>query len=104
MIAGRFRTSLVAVVVTAVVVAALFALNRALSPVLIGGPGSTCPQPDCALGAGLWLIAGAVVAVLASLLTGLVFGAERAFRRGLVVALCCAGAYLLESAVVWVLI
>ena len=82
----------------------LFAVNRALSPVLIGGPGSTCPQPDCALGAGLWLIVGAVAAVLVSLVAGWVFGSERAFRRGMVVALCCAGAYLVESVVVWVLI
>lgn len=88
----------------AVVVALLLVVNRALAPVLLGGPGSTCAQPDCALGAGLWLIAGAVVAILAALVAGLIFGAERAVRRGGLVALCCAGAYLVESIVVWVLI
>ncbi|GAA2354845.1 hypothetical protein GCM10009854_36100 [Saccharopolyspora halophila] len=98
------RTSLVAVVGTAVLVAVLFVVNRALAPALLGGPGSTCPQPDCALGAGLWLIAGAVVAILAALVAGLVLGSERAVRRGLLVALCCAGAYLIESIVVWILI
>ncbi|TWF93653.1 hypothetical protein [Saccharopolyspora dendranthemae] len=100
----RFLAALTALLATAVGAGALLVANSALSPVLIGGPGSICPQPDCALGAGLWLIAGAVAVVLVAFLAGFLRAAERPVRRGLWIALWCTLIYLLESVVIWILI
>lgn len=100
----RLLAALTALLATAVGAGALLVANIALSPVLIGGPGSTCPEPDCGLGAGLWLIAGAAAVVLVAFLAGLLRAAERPVRRGLWIALWCALIYLLESVVIWILI
>ncbi|RRO19366.1 hypothetical protein EIL87_04500 [Saccharopolyspora rhizosphaerae] len=100
----RLHVALTALAATALGAGVLFFLNSLLSPVLIGGPGSTCPEPDCALGAGLWLIAGAVAVVLVALLAGFFRRTERPVRRGLWIALCCTAIYLLESVVVWILL
>lgn len=100
----RLYAALTALAATAIGAGVLFFANSALSPVLIGGPGSTCPEPDCALGAGLWLIAGAVAVVLVAFLAGFLRPAERPVRRGLWIALWCTVIYLLESVVVWILI
>ncbi|WP_406692388.1 hypothetical protein REH65_11320 [Saccharopolyspora sp. ID03-671] len=100
----RLYAALTALIGTAIGVGVLFFANSALSPLLLGGPGSTCPEPDCALGAGLWLIAGAVAVVLVAFLAGLLRPAEQPVRRGLWIALWCTAVYLVESVVVWVLI
>ncbi|SFS94194.1 hypothetical protein [Saccharopolyspora flava] len=100
----RLHVALTALIATAVGVGVLFFANSALSPVLLGGPGSTCSEPDCALGAGLWLIAGAVAVVLVAFLAGFLRSVERPVRRGLWIALWCTVLYLVESAVVWILI
>ncbi|GAA0531456.1 hypothetical protein GCM10011581_15730 [Saccharopolyspora subtropica] len=103
--AAALLTPLVALGGTAVGVVALFAAQRALAPALVGGPGSTCPQPDCTLGVGVWLIVGGLAALLAALVAGLLLRhPDRPVRRGLVIALCCAAAYLVESIVLWVLV
>ncbi|MGP4016301.1 hypothetical protein [Saccharopolyspora sp. 5N708] len=97
-------TPLVAVVGTAVGVLVLFAAQRALAPVLVGGPGAVCTAPDCVLGVGVWLIVGAVVAPCVSLIAGAVFRhPDRPVRRGLFIALWCVLAYLVESIVLWIL-
>ena len=100
----RFLAALTALLATAIGAGALLVANSALSPVLIGGPGSICPQPDCGLGAGLWLIAGAVAVVLVAFIAGFLRAAERPVRRGLWIALWCTLIYLLESVVIWILI
>ncbi|MEU5851104.1 hypothetical protein [Saccharopolyspora shandongensis] len=97
-------TPLVAAAGTAAGVLVLFFGQRALAPVLAGGPGATCTEPDCLLGVGVWLIVGGVLAVCASLLAGAVFRhPDRPVRRGLFVALWCVAAYLVESVVLWIL-
>ncbi|GAA4613560.1 hypothetical protein GCM10023108_14630 [Saccharopolyspora hordei] len=88
-----------AVAATAVGVLVLFSAQRALSPSLVR---AFCAEPDCALGVGLWLIVGAVLAPLAALVVGVALRhGDRPVRRGLLVALCCVAAYLVESIVLW---
>ncbi|PKW14829.1 hypothetical protein [Saccharopolyspora spinosa] len=97
-------TPLVAAAGTAAGVLVLFFGQRALAPVLAGGPGAVCTEPDCVLGVGLWLIVGGVIALCASLLAGTVFRhRDRPVRRGLLIALWCVAAYLVESVVLWIL-
>ena len=100
-------TALVAVAGTAAGVLALFFAQSALSPTLLGGPGAVCAAPDCALGAGVWLIVGGFLAVLVSLVASLVVGlrkGDRPVARGLLVCFWCLLAYLAESIVLWVLV
>ncbi|MER7015667.1 hypothetical protein ABT324_29885 [Saccharopolyspora sp. NPDC000359] len=94
-------TPLVAVAATAVGVLVLFFGQRALSPTLVE---ASCPAPDCALGIGLWLLVGAVVALLLSLIAGVAFRhRDRPVRRGLHIALWCVLAYLAESVALWII-
>ncbi|MBB5153077.1 hypothetical protein [Saccharopolyspora phatthalungensis] len=97
-------TPLVAAAGTAVGVLVLYFGQRALAPVLAGGRGSVCAQPDCMLGVGVWLIVGGFLMLVVSLLAGVVFrDRDRPVRRGLFVALWCVVAYFVESVVLWIL-
>jgi hypothetical protein len=102
--AAVLLTPLVAVAGTAVGVLVLYFGQRALAPVLAGGPGAVCTEPDCMLGVGVWLIVGGVIALCVSLLAGVVFRhPARPIRRGLFIALWCVAAYFVESVVLWIL-
>jgi hypothetical protein len=102
--AAVLLTPLVAAAGTAVGVLVLYFGQRALAPVLAGGPGAVCTEPDCMLGVGLWLIVGGVIALCVSLLAGTVFRHRaRPVRRGLFIALWCTAAYFVESVVLWIL-
>ena len=104
-------TLLIAFCGTAAGVLALFSAQSALAPLLIGGPGSVCPTPECAIGAGVWLIFGGFAALCASVIAGVVLALRNrggplrdAVRRGLLVVLWCVLAYLAESIVLWILV
>ncbi|MCI2416240.1 hypothetical protein MOQ72_02290 [Saccharopolyspora sp. K220] len=102
--AAALLTPLVALAGTAVGVLVLYFGQRALAPVLVGGPGAVCAAPDCILGVGVWLIVGGIIALCVSLIAGAVFRhPDRPLRRGLFVALWCVLAYLVESIVLWIL-
>ncbi|MDA3626764.1 hypothetical protein [Saccharopolyspora oryzae] len=95
-------TPLVAVTATVVGVLVLFFGQQALSPKLVA---ALCPAPDCVLGVGLWLTAGAVLAPLVSLVAGFAFPRrDRPILRGLHIALWCVGAYLVESLALWLIV
>ncbi|MER7083622.1 hypothetical protein SAMN02982929_05590 [Saccharopolyspora kobensis] len=95
-------TPLVAVAATVVGVLVLFFGQSALSLTLVE---ALCPAPDCALGIGLWLMAGAVLAPLISLIAGLLLRrSDRPVGRGLHIALWCVAAYLAESVVLWIIV
>ncbi|CAM00673.1 hypothetical protein A8924_1747 [Saccharopolyspora erythraea NRRL 2338] len=85
--------------------------QSAMQPWLLGGPGSTCPEPDCALGVGVSLIIGAVVAVLVSVVVSVLVAVRHrdappreGVLRGLRVCLWLLLAYLVESIVLWVVV
>ncbi|MFR9730232.1 hypothetical protein ACL03H_13465 [Saccharopolyspora sp. MS10] len=106
--ATALLTPLTSFGVAVVGVLVLFFGQRVLAPFLAGGPGATCTAPDCALGLGLWLILGGFLAVCLAFVIGVVVALVRgaapgAVRRGLFVGGGCVLAYLLESAVLWVL-
>lgn len=109
--ANSLLTPLVAFGGTLAGVLALFSLNSALAPLLSGGPGAICPAPDCALGAGIWLVFGGFAAMCASVFVSVLIALRHrepsvraAVRRGGFVVLWCLLGYVLESAVLWILV
>lgn len=104
-------TPLMAVATTLAGLIVAFFANSELAPVLLGGSGAVCREPDCVLGAGLWLVIGGFVALCAAMIISVVLALVRrrpsrriALRRGLFVGIGCLLAYVIESVVIWVLV
>lgn len=109
--ANSLLTPLVAFAGTLVGVFVLFFANEQLAPVLSGGPGAICPAPDCALGAGIWLVFGGFAALCLSVFLSVLVALRHreptrreAVRRGGFIVLWCLLAYVAESVVLWILV
>lgn len=104
-------TPLIAVVVTVAGVVLLFLAQTSLGW-FAGDFDAICRTPDCALGVGLMLLAGAFAASCLAALVGVLVGvrfrhdpaSRPAIRRGVMVSLCFLLVYLLECVVVWLVV
>jgi hypothetical protein len=109
--ANSLLTPAVAFAGTLAGVFALFAVNVELAPLLSGGPWAICPAPECALGAGIWLIFGGFAVLCVSVFVSVIVALRHrdtnrraAAVRGGWIVLVCLAAYVVESVVLWILV
>ena len=109
--ANSLFTPLVAFAGTLAGVFVLFAVNVELAPLLSGGPWAVCPAPECALGAGIWLIFGGFAVLCVSVFLSVLVALRHrdttrraAAGRGGWIVLGCLVVYVVESTVLWILV